>query len=356
MGYEVLRLLILNACAGDAEQVADLEHDGKLTRENIEWFLVRLSEEFGVMDVDDVLQNMDTDGDGLVDKDEFVSWWQRQSQAQATKSGGDAEDAAASALRRIQASAVYYRDLVDDQEIERLMQDTKSTLSTLLVKARKRKLLQYTGALTLFAAPEAAPRAMVGLDKLGGFGKQLGGMGSAGISQGLGKINKLRGNASPTTDLMPSDGPEIIVNRRSRAVAGESTMQMLCGALSNGAVLCELLNFFLPTRARVPVWKPSLLDNVVAETMGLAGELVDGAMQAAGEVAAQSAMLAEQAAAAAEANAIKLGGEKAAHAIAESKAKIEQAKQMSGMNAMVGEAGALAGCGSRCVLLCGHFD
>jgi hypothetical protein len=323
------------------------ETDERLSVTDIEWLLARLSKEFVALDADEVLQEMDTSGDGLADRSEFAEWWKLR-KARGAK---DSEDAA-SALRRIQAGAVYYRDLVDDEEIEALMSELGTTLSSLLVKAKKRRLISFSGPLTLFVTPDDDDvpdwHAKFGSSKLGSMGSKFAGMGSAGLSQGLGKFNKLRKElrGQDLGGLEPSDGPEITINRRGRHLSGETTTELLCGALRNGALLCELLNYFLPARERVAVWKPSLLDTVVAESMALAGELADAAMDVAGEVAGEMGNLADKAAAAAEANAVKYGGDKAAKAIADSKAKLEQAKEKSGMNAVMGEASGLAASGN----------
>jgi hypothetical protein len=219
-----------------------IDHDRpnrKLDASKIRWLLEQLSELKG-MDIGSVLPD---DKDGLMDTEEFSKWWtRRQTTAKDINN-------TASALRRIRAGSVYYRDLEDDQEIDRLMEDTDSSLRTMLQKAARQGLIEFTGPLPL---QKDRVRGSAGFDKLGGLGKQLG-------SASVGKMKQLRGNR----EVRSSKGPRIIVSRRSHEVTGETTTQLLCDSLRDGVVLCQLLNFFLPPKERVPVWMPSLLGRLL---------------------------------------------------------------------------------------------
>ena len=81
-------------------------------------------------------------------------------------------------------------------------------------------------------------------------------------------------------------GSATVISTESKRqnIAGDTPLEMFCEAIRSGVVLIELLNLFLPSRRRLPIWKPSLLDAAVGNTVALADELVSGTVGAVNEV------------------------------------------------------------------------
>lgn len=127
--------------------------------------------------------------------------WARQLKAKTLGS----PNSQASTTGRI---TVTYRDLLHDDTLmssftaDHSVVDPVATLQMLLATAKKHKCVSYTGALRLSQASDGAQSLI--------------------------------------------DGPVITLERDSIAhIAWEAPRQMLCSALRDGVVLCELLNFFI---------------------------------------------------------------------------------------------------------------
>ena len=87
-------------------------------------------------------------------------------------------------------------------------------------------------------------------------------------------------------DGLIHEGSATVISTESKRqnIAGDTPLEMFCEAIRSGVVLIELLNLFLPSRRRLPIWKPSLLDAAVGNTVALADELVSGTVGAVNEV------------------------------------------------------------------------
>jgi CRP-like cAMP-binding protein len=169
-------------------------------------------------------------------------------------------------MRKDKATRITYRDLIDDDSIERVLQDNNAKLETLLYSARQQGLVIFEGMLTLVTDDEQEdPGANMFF--------------STDLSHGSSK-----------------DGPVIALSKTVTAVEGKSSSYMMCEALRNGAIVCDLLNMFVPPRKRIAVWKPSMLDQAVAGSVALTADLVDGTFDMAGDVAIITEELAREAA------------------------------------------------------------
>ena len=240
------------------------------------------------------------------------------------------------------ATRVTYKDIMDDDDIDKQLQDSNSNLEELLNVLKKKGLIQFEGILSLNAEEKKSHLSRFDmLDK--------------------GDQDRFESAFFSGKQLNEDgQGPEITLTKNV-VVEGDSSMVLFCNALRNGSVLCDLVNFFLPPKQRIDVWRPSLMDIMVAESLALTSDLVDGAMEMAGELAEQaeaiareaaeqaelqahkamvkSKQLAEEAAKRAAEEAVKRGGEAAQKAMDAMKDAMEEAqKQMDRAREMAEEA------------------
>eukprot|EP01043_Picozoa_sp_COSAG02_P038427 COSAG02_NODE_2962_length_7648_cov_6.176977_3_plen_600_part_00 len=220
-------------------------------------------------------------------------------------------------LHRQKSTRITYRDLLDDEMIERVMQTHSAGLESLLYSARSQGLVTFVGNLTLKPAEKkkSAHSFFSGDDE----------------------------------DQSNDDGPVISLSEDKTQAKGKSSSYKMCEALRDGVVLCEVVNFFVQPRERIAVWRPSIVDKTMASSVALTADLVDGTLEAAAagaamgevmareaaeraeavarEAAAKSAELAEQAAIQAAEQAAKKGGAAGAAAVEQLKAAKQAASK-----------------------------
>jgi hypothetical protein len=159
--------------------------------------------------------------------------------------------------------SVTYRQLVNDQRIiimletPRALMEATATLNRLLALAKEQRRVQYRGALRLESAVPAV-----------------------GLVPGKSQRN------GPTIKIMPK--PDL------SGLKWETPLELMCGSLKDGVILCRLLNYFLDAR-KIDIWTGEGLISAVAglamDTVDIAGGLVTGSTATAIAMADKTASI-----------------------------------------------------------------
>ena len=156
---------------------------------------------------------------------------------------------------------VTYRKLVNDEKISVMLEtpraliEATATLNTLLALAKKQGRVQYRGALRLESAVPAV-----------------------GLVPGKSQRN------GPTIQLLPK--PDLL------GLKWETSLELMCGALKDGVLLCRLLNYFLDAR-KIDIWTGeglvSAMAGIATDAVDIAGGLVSGSSTTAIAIADKTA-------------------------------------------------------------------